>query len=535
MIAENARSVAYKELPAIPPEYANDDAHASIVLFYQYIEPVWSPKEHKRALKKVLGLANEFRITGRGRVAQEGLNCTLSGSPKNIRAFCMGLREWNSIFKETDFKITDGVSRSQIFKSLSVKKADELVAYGLSGEKAPSLSKFAGIHLEADEYHKAMAEKDTVIIDVRNAYESNIGCFQPPKGGAELIDPKMRNSIEFPKWLNDPQTQEKLNGKKVLMYCTGGIRCERASALLNQMATVNPNLNPKGVYELRGGIERYVKTFPDGGHWKGKNYLFDRRMEQIPGQIDDADADASINSKCCLCRKKWSVYRGQFKCSRSLCGVPVIVCNVCKDIAATQPHILTCELCKEGYLAPGDKPDLIALKRRAESLVNANSKDANGRSEAGENDTSKRKSDGSGESLGKKGKFQDGEYVTFTDRLFVSRIPLTVTKTKLLNALTPVVRSKFSGVEKKVDGVSMKAIEWLVNKDNGAFFGSCIVLMNSSEVANQIIEYARKVDGGIKIDKKKLRVEFASAKKCQQDIPFPSSTAAQGEYPPVGR
>ena len=84
-------------------------------------------------------------------------------------------------------------------------------------DKAPSLKKFAGEHLEADEYHDAMQDPETVIIDVRNAYESAIGAFKPPKGGALLIDPKMRNSIEFPKWLNSKETQKQLNGKKVLM------------------------------------------------------------------------------------------------------------------------------------------------------------------------------------------------------------------------------------------------------------------------------------------------------------------------------
>ena len=87
-----------------------------------------------------------------------------------------------------------------------------------STDKAPSLQKFAGTHLEADEYHQAMQDPETVIIDVRNAYESAIGSFQPPEGGAKLIDPRMRNSIEFPKWLNSKKTQDELNGKKVLMY-----------------------------------------------------------------------------------------------------------------------------------------------------------------------------------------------------------------------------------------------------------------------------------------------------------------------------
>jgi predicted sulfurtransferase len=285
VIIENSRSVAFCALPAVP-EGANDGQHGTILLMYQYKEPAWSKQEHKKALKKIIELGQTHKVAGRGRVAPEGVNFTLSGEPQDVRAFCYSLREWNPIFLETDFKLTDWIPKNKLFKSLSIRKTEELVAYGLTGEKAPSLQKFSGTHLEADEYHQAMTDKDTVIIDVRNAYESSIGSFRPPEGGAELIDPKIRNSIEFPKWLADPATQEKLNGKKVLMYCTGGIRCERASALLNQMSTVNPDLKPKGVYHMRGGIERYVKTFPQGGFWKGKNYLFDRRMEQVPGTKD---------------------------------------------------------------------------------------------------------------------------------------------------------------------------------------------------------------------------------------------------------
>jgi predicted sulfurtransferase len=96
----------------------------------------------------------------------------------------------------------------------------ELVAYGLVKEQAPSLNHSKAVHLEADSFHQMMTEDNTVIIDVRNFYESNIGHFAPPEGGAELIDPKMRNSHEFPKWLNTPETKEKLKGKKVRIYTT---------------------------------------------------------------------------------------------------------------------------------------------------------------------------------------------------------------------------------------------------------------------------------------------------------------------------
>jgi predicted sulfurtransferase len=133
ILPQNARAVCGKELPPLKHEHRYD---GSILLFYQYIEePVWTKAEHKAALKKVIEIGTKFDITGRGRVAQEGLNCTLTGRPNDIRSFCYALREWKDVFNETDFKITDGIPVDKMFKSLSIRKASELVAYGLSGGK----------------------------------------------------------------------------------------------------------------------------------------------------------------------------------------------------------------------------------------------------------------------------------------------------------------------------------------------------------------------------------------------------------------
>lgn len=216
---DNAVSVAHRALPPIPP-HINIEETATLVLFYQYVEPSWSPSEHKKSLSKIISIANIHHVTGRGRCAPEGLNCTLTGTPAGVRAFCEALRSWNPLFNETDFKLTDGLELSQKFKALTLRKVDELVGYGLAGERAPALNESKALHLEADQYHEAMKDKNTVIIDVRNYYESSIGHFNPPENGAELIDPKIRNSHEFPRWLNMPETQQKLQGKKVrlLLY-----------------------------------------------------------------------------------------------------------------------------------------------------------------------------------------------------------------------------------------------------------------------------------------------------------------------------
>ena len=107
VVKHNAQSVAHKALPLIPDDLK--EGTGTLVLFYQYSEPAWTPAEHKQALSKVISIADSNGVTGRGRCAPEGLNCTLTGSPQGVRDFCMGLRKWNPLFEETDFKLTDGL------------------------------------------------------------------------------------------------------------------------------------------------------------------------------------------------------------------------------------------------------------------------------------------------------------------------------------------------------------------------------------------------------------------------------------------
>ena len=251
------------------------------------------------------------------------------------------------------------------------------------------------------------------------------------------------------------------------------------------MSAVNPDaIKPKAVYELRGGIERYMKSFPEGGFWKGKNYLFDRRMEQLPGSKPTEQVEHETNSKCCVCRQKWTVYRGKFKCALSLCGVPVIVCDDCKTKAAEYPKKLSCELCKIGYKAPQAMPDLVELKRKAESVL-----------------------DDGKETSAKKSK---PLHAVCEDRLFLARLPLTITKSKLAEAL----------------GGDIKVIQWLTSKETEGFYGSCIVQMNSPDAAKEAAA------ASIKFDKKKVKVSFALAKEGE---PWPPTDHQDREYPPIGK
>lgn len=140
------------------------------------------------------------------------------------------------------------------------------VTIGFNPNDAPL--EMGGVHLKPEDFHRAMEDPNSVVIDVRNVNESEIGRFAPP--GNKVLDPLMRRSTEFPEWID--KNREKLEGKKILMYCTAGVRCERASAFIRKKGF-------EEVYQLEGGIHRYLDAFPDdGGYWIGKNYTFDKRF-----------------------------------------------------------------------------------------------------------------------------------------------------------------------------------------------------------------------------------------------------------------
>lgn len=169
---------------------------------------------------------------------------------------------------------------------------------------------------------------NTVMIDVRNFNESVIGKFNPPK--AKLLDPCMRKSTEFPGWVD--KNLGNLQGKKILMYCTGGIRCERASAYLTQKGLTDVN-------QLEGGIHRYLEKYQlDGGHWIGKNYTFDKRFSHGADKCD-------VISKCVCCNEPWERYQANKKCF--YCKMEAIVCKPCgmNKVISAKPNVL-CPLCK---------------------------------------------------------------------------------------------------------------------------------------------------------------------------------------------
>ena len=505
-VETGARSVAHKPLP--PPSTTDGITQ---ILFYQYVEPVWSARRQKQVLAEFHRLAAEHGVTGRGRIALEGVNCTLTAPAWGARRFCQGLRDFDpNLFNATDFKLTDGVDASTTFKAFTLKSTLELVAYGLGGERAPLLKQNTAKHLEADQYHKMLGESDTVVIDVRNFYETNIGRIEPPKGGAAFLDPKMRNSREFPKWLNAPETKEKLKGKKVMMYCTGGIRCERASALLSQMERAADDVQTQGIYHVRGGIDRYLKTFPGGGYWKGRNYLFDLRGEQKAEDKDERVVEKETGSVCCVCKFPFALYKGKHACSDKACKVPVIVCDGCRRRADGElKNTLKCPLCEQNiHLRDLPLPDLVGQKRKL--ALDGNRERTSGAGGSAENRSSKKT----------KKQLEKARWV------HVSRLPLAVTAADVRLALGGIDTTTKGAPTSVPEERGGNSVEWIADQTTGFFYGACYVEFKKEEHAVECVE--RCQDAPPKMGKKSLRVNYAPARAKDS-----ARRGRTGERPPV--
>jgi predicted sulfurtransferase len=202
---------------------------ASLLLFYQYTRNgKWTQNQLKLLMTYLSNIAKKRHIGGRIRVSQEGVNATISAVDLNgisaretLRFIAKDLQNFDSnVFTtETDFKYIDNLKPDRHFKELKIIPVQELVFYGFKDEEAP-LNKRGGTHLDAQKYHEMLKKENTVVIDVRNHYETVIGRFdgqdKKNNGGAEYLDPKMRKSTDFKSWLETPETQQKLENKTVL-------------------------------------------------------------------------------------------------------------------------------------------------------------------------------------------------------------------------------------------------------------------------------------------------------------------------------
>ncbi|ADK99578.1 rhodanese-related sulfurtransferase [Brevundimonas subvibrioides] len=200
-------------------------------------------------------------------VAREGVNGTIAGPDPAIERVLAGLR---AVPGFADLEVKTSTAATPPFHRLKVRVKSEIVTMGQPGID-PVLD--AGTYVAAAEWNALIADPDTVVIDTRNDYEADVGAF------AGAIQPRTRTFREFADWferegramLDRPGGDER-GPPRVAMYCTGGIRCEKATAYLKAQGVAD-------VHHLQGGILRYLETVPEGESlWQGECFVFDERV-----------------------------------------------------------------------------------------------------------------------------------------------------------------------------------------------------------------------------------------------------------------
>ena len=242
----------------------------------------------------------EKNIRGTVIISSEGINGTISSDKKNLK---LALKKIKKIFKFSNFD-SQSLSKSkfQAFHRGKVKIKKEVVPMGIKILKRKSKN-----HVDPLKWNKLIRDKNTYLIDARKPFEYKVGTFK------NAINPRVINFRDFPKYLS------KLNeNKNIAMFCTGGIRCEKASFFLEKNGF-------KNVYQLKGGIINYLKKVKKNNSlWKGECYVFDNRVSIKHGLIQGSF------SMCSGCRNPISK-----KDKKSKKYEEGVSCPNCHDILTT--------------------------------------------------------------------------------------------------------------------------------------------------------------------------------------------------------
>jgi len=203
-----------------------------------------------------------YKIKGTILLANEGINGTIAGLPDDIHAVLNYLRT-DAIFNDkfADLIHKESFADEHPFYRMKVKLKKEIVTMGV-----PSVNpnNTVGTYVKPEDWNALISDPDVILLDTRNDYEVHIGTFK----GA--LDPKTNTFREFPKYVKN--NLDKTKHKKVAMFCTGGIRCEKASSYVLEQGFDE-------VYHLQGGILKYLETVPEAESlWQGECFVFDQRV-----------------------------------------------------------------------------------------------------------------------------------------------------------------------------------------------------------------------------------------------------------------
>ncbi|MFJ8069306.1 rhodanese-related sulfurtransferase [Peribacillus sp. NPDC096447] len=226
-----------------------------VLLYYLYV-PI---ENHEEFAAEHLAACKALELKGRILVASEGINGTVSGTIEQTGKY-MDMMKSDPRFADIVFKIDE--AEGHAFKKMHVRPRNELVTLRLEDDINPNQT--TGKYLSPKEFFEQMQDENTIVLDARNDYEFDLGHFR----GA--IKPEITNFRELPEWVRE--NKEMFEGKKILTYCTGGIRCEKFSGWLVEEGF-------EDVSQLHGGIATYGKD-PEvqGELWDGQMYVFDERI-----------------------------------------------------------------------------------------------------------------------------------------------------------------------------------------------------------------------------------------------------------------
>jgi len=247
-----------------------------IILYYIFV-PIADPTTvmfWQKALCEKLGLKGRILISGKG------INGTLGGNLKSLKAYRKIMNE-HPLFSKIVYKWSNG--KADDFPKLSIKVKSETVTLGWEPNVTTDGVIGGGKHLKPEQVHELVKDfgDDVVFFDGRNKYEAQIGKFK------NAVVPDVNSFKEYIAELDKPEYDE-IKKKKVVTYCTGGIRCETLSALMIEKGF-------EDVYQIDGGIVKYGEKFADEGYWEGKLFVFDKRMKLA---FSDKSKDIAVCEVC---------------------------------------------------------------------------------------------------------------------------------------------------------------------------------------------------------------------------------------------
>ncbi|KIH71733.1 rhodanese-related sulfurtransferase [Salinicoccus roseus] len=234
------------------------------VLLYYYYTDIEDPEAFSA---EHLELCKGMNLKGRILVANEGINGTVSGTVEDTEKYMEYMKN-HPLFDGIVFKLDP--SEGHTFKKMHVRPRPELVNLSLEDDINPR--EMTGEYLEPKDFYAQMQDENTIVLDARNTYEYDVGHFR----GA--IRPDVETFRELPEWVRE--NRDMLEGKRILTYCTGGIRCEKFSGWLKREGF-------EDVGQLHGGIATYGKD-PEvkGQNWDGMMYVFDERLTVPVNQVE---------------------------------------------------------------------------------------------------------------------------------------------------------------------------------------------------------------------------------------------------------